>query len=117
MKLKDLMKKMPDTGDNLIEKEVEWQGEKFTCFVKAKLSYGNRERIQRAIVNQDASINARMVSEAVTLGDNGEEKLRYEVVDGMDFDLVIALRKAYDEVHGVVDDEDEPAQDDKAKKT
>ncbi|WP_041522988.1 phage tail assembly chaperone family protein, TAC [Gilvimarinus agarilyticus] len=122
--LQQLQKLGGITSAETVRKTAKWKrGENDTLnidvAIKKELSYGSFERITSAFANDDRARNARIVAEAVLLVDDDENELpiTYATADAMKADLLMALKKAYDEVHNLPADAAEDAKPEEGEDT
>lgn len=92
-------------SDRLIAKDVEFEidGEQLNAKIWVKkLSIGEHERIFRASVKDEEqrSHMAFMISEIVSLGEEGTEKIPFTDAYRLDRSLAMAMVKAIGEVNG-----------------
>jgi hypothetical protein len=90
--------------DELVKKEIKFkldeEGEEHVAeiFVR-RLSIGVHEAIWRN-ATEDMSQTAKMLAEAIRLGENGEEKLTYEDAYRLHPKIALAMSQAIGEVNG-----------------
>lgn len=101
--LKELQQLGGFISDALVKKDIEFttdEGEKVTATVHVKrLSIGEHERINNAVGDKQM-VSATRISEAVTLGPKGSERITYQQAYQLSPELAVAMLTAINEVNG-----------------
>lgn len=101
--LKELQGMGAFAADGLIKKEIKFEndaGEEVTAIIHVKqLSVGDMENFNRNLTDKQM-ISAYRISEFVSLGEDGKERIAYKVAYQFKPSLAIAMVNALNEVNG-----------------
>jgi hypothetical protein len=91
--------------DSLVQRQITFKLEEggeektFDIYVR-RLNIAAHERIWGGGLTDEVSKTARLLSEAIRLGPNGEEKLPYEKAVELHPNIALAMSQAINEVNG-----------------
>lgn len=103
MNINDLVALGATANSSVVKKTISWKQKKeehtFDVFIKKEMSAADFEFIYTNR-KEDDTIMARRVTRLIFLGEKGEESIPYETASSMRWDLLLAMCKAINEVHG-----------------